>query len=224
MDEADIMTDANKVDESENTDDIGDTADDTDDQDYAPDPTETGSRSTKSDNSMTSLASESSSLKTYLAGNTNINLYSHRSETGSQARARVDNWMEVAKTSRKKTRASLRLTSTAPIDKDVAHGTPDTDTGGSFTKTPPALAYPLALAQPSATAPDFPRPAQPTGTIARRSRLRPINTRPRSYLLARDNTTFRQYLPEVETIVETVDLTKTESDSDNNNSSKKSTK
>ena len=60
--------------------------------------------------------------------------------------------MEVAKTSRNKTktRASLRL---ASIDKDVAHGTPDTDTGGSFTEAPPALAQPLA------TAPDSPRPA-----------------------------------------------------------------
>jgi hypothetical protein len=206
------MADADKVDESENIDDT----DDHDDQDYAPDPTETGSRSTKSDNSMTSLTSESSSLKTYLAGNTNISLYSHRSETGSQTRTRVDKWMEVAKTSRNKTktRASHRL---ASIDKDAAHGTPETDTGGSFTEAPPALAQPLA------TAPDSPRPAQLTGTITRRSRLRPINTRPRSYLLARDNTTFRQYLPETETIVETVDLTITESDSENN-SSKKSTK
>jgi hypothetical protein len=183
---------------------------------------------------MTSLVSDSSSLKTYLAGNTYINLYSHPSETGPEARSRVDNWMEAAKNSKasgKKTRASLRLASTAPIDKDAAHGahgTPETDNGGSFIGTPPAPAHPLALAQPSATAPNSPRPAQPTGTFTRRSRLRPsvrpVHTRPRSYLLARDNTTFRQYLPEVDTIVETVDLTKTESDSDNNNSSKKSTK
>jgi hypothetical protein len=143
------------------------------------------------------------------------------SETGPEVRSRVDNWIEAAKNSK-----ASGIASTAPTDKDatnVAHGTPEADNGGSFIETPPAPAHPLALAQPTATAPNSPRPAQ-----TRRSRLRPsvrpVHTRPRSYLLARDNTTFRQYLPEVDTIVETVDLTKTESDSDNNNSSKKSTK
>jgi hypothetical protein len=223
MDEHDIMTETNKVDESESekTNVIGDTDDNSEDKDYAPDPTETGSRSTKSDTSMTSQASDSSSLKTFLAGNTYINLYSHPSETGPEARLRVDNWMEAAKNSK-----TGGITPTAPISSgatNVAHDTPKADNSGSFIETPPAPAYPLAPAQPTATAPNTPGPAQ-----TRRSRLRPsvrpVNTRPRSYLLARDNTTFRQYLPEVDTIVEMVDLTKTESDSDNNNSSKKSTK
>jgi hypothetical protein len=226
MDEHDIMTETNetnKVDEteSEKTNDIGDTDDNSEDKDYAPDPTETGSRSAKSDTSMTSQASDSSSLKTFRAGNTYINLYSHPSETGPEARLRVDNWMEAAKNSK-----TVGTTPTAPIRNDatnVAHDTPKADNSGSFIETPPAPAYPLAPAQPTATAPNTPVPAQ-----TRRSRLRPsirpVNCRPRSYLLARDNTTFRQYLPEVNTIVEMVDLTKTESDSDNNNSSKKSTK
>ena len=200
LDEADVMADADKVDES----------DDIDDQDYVPDPTETGS---KGDNSMTS---ESSSLRTFWAGQTNSSLYSHQSETSLQTKTRVNKWMEVARTSKNKTRASHRL---ASIGKDAAHGTPETDTGGSFSEAPPASAPPLATVP---VFPHSPRPAQLAGPTTRRSRLRPINTRPRSYILR--DTTFRQYIPETvdETIVETVDLTKTESDSDN--SSKKPTK
>jgi hypothetical protein len=200
LDEADVIADAGNVEES----------DDIDDQDYIPDPAEAGS---KGDNSVTS---ESSSLRTFWAGQTNSSLYSHPSETSLQTKTRVNNWMDSAKTSKNRTRASRRL---ASIGKETAPGTPETDTGGSFSEAPPAPAPPMAALP---VFPHSPRPARPAGPTTRRSRLRPINTRPRSYILR--DTTFRQYIPETvdETIVETVDLTKTESDSDN--SSKKTTK
>jgi hypothetical protein len=166
------------------------------------------------------VTSESSSLRTFWAGQTNSSLYSHPTETSLQAKTRVNNWIDSAKTSKIKTRASRRHASIGMETAPSAPGTPETDTGGSFSEAPRASATPTAALP--AFLPHSPRPVRLAGPTARRSRLRPISTRPRSYILR--DLTFRQYIPEPidETIVETVDLTKTESDSDN--SSKKPTK
>ena len=206
--EADVVAEVGNVGES----------DDIDDKDYIPDmdPAEAGS---KGDSSVTS---ESSSLRTFWAGQTNSSLYSHPTETSLQAKTRVNNWIDSAKTS--KTRASRRRASFGMETAPSAPGTPETDTGGSFSEAPRATATPTA-AQP-VFLPHSPRPARLAGPTARRSRLRPISTRPRSYILR--DLTFRQYIPEPidETIVETVDLTVdlTKTESDSNNSSKKPTK
>jgi hypothetical protein len=181
------------------------------------DPAEAGS---KGDSSVTS---ESSSLRTFWAGQTNSSLYSHPTETSLQTKTRVNNWIDSAKTSKSRTRASRRHASICMETAPSAPGTPETDTGGSFSEAPRASASPTAALP---VFPHSPRPARLAGPTARRSRLRPISTRPRSYILR--DLTFRQYIPEpidetiVETVDLTVDLTKTESDSDN--SSKKPTK
>jgi hypothetical protein len=178
------------------------------------DPAEAGS---KGDSSVTS---ESSSLRTFWAGQTNSSLYSHPAETSLQTNTRVNNWIDSAKTSKSRTRASRRHASICMETAPSAPGTPETDTGGSFSEAPRASASPTAALP---VFPHSPRPARLAGPTARRSRLRPISTRPRSYILR--DLTFRQYIPEpidetiVETVDLTVDLTKTESDSDN--SSKK---
>jgi hypothetical protein len=126
--EADVVATAGNVEESDN-----------DDEDYIPgkDPAEAGTKgdATTTVTSDSSGASESSSLRTFWAGQTNSSLYSHLPETSLQAKTRVNDWIDSAKTS--KTRASRR----ASFVMEAAPGTPGTpETGGSFSEAPRATA------------------------------------------------------------------------------------
>jgi hypothetical protein len=177
-----------------------------DDPDYNPgimDSREADAENEDTSDDTSKSESGASSLRTYHAGVTSANLYSHPPETRHQAKVRVNTWMDSANEKATRLRSAQRE---AAVRADGSYSQPEA------IHTPVTAAHMIATvgADPSLRPAGPIGPIRPNSPVTRRSKLRPTSRiRPLSYLLrglTDANHTFREYVPEV------VEVSTTDSD------------